>query len=345
METSRHPVRNDDVGLRAKVEFLLRPESYPERPQKVEAKETHMSWVFLTDRHAYKLKKPVRFSYLDYGTIELRRHYCEEEVRLNRRLAPDVYLDTVSIALDAAGSLSIGGGGRVIDWLVKMRRLPAERTLEHAIEAGTVGEADVLRVASTLAAFYRSAPRVSMEPAVYRQRFERDIDASRRELLRPGFALSKEPIEEISLSLRRFLAAREELLAQRVLLGRIVEGHGDLRPEHVYLCEYPLITDCLEFNRDFRLVDPADEIAYLAMECERGGAARVGVWLFEAYADAANDDPPAPIVEFYKGFRALLRAKIAIWHLDEPRTPAPDKWRARANAYLDLAKIHSYDAR
>jgi aminoglycoside phosphotransferase family enzyme len=335
------PAKAEDVDLRAKVDFLLRPESYLERPERVEAKETHMSWVFLTDSHAYKLKKPVRFSYLDYSTIDLRRYNCEEEVRLNRRLAADVYLGTVPIVVDTAGDLQIGGTGRVIDWLVKMRRLPAEGTLEHAIDERRVVEADVRRVAVTLANFYRTAPRVLMEPAAYRRRFELDVDANRCELLRPDFALPRGVVEEIAAAQRHFLATQQDHFDRRVLRGRIVEGHGDLRPEHVYLGETPVVTDCLEFNRDFRLVDPVDEISYLAMECERGGAARVGMWLLDAYANAAGDDPPAALVEFYKSFRALLRAKIAIWHLNEPKAPNPEKWRSRAKAYIELAKAHS----
>jgi aminoglycoside phosphotransferase family enzyme len=341
MSITRRWSQDDDIALGAKVEFLLRSDSYEERPRRVEAKETHMSLVFLTDDHAYKLKKPVRLPYLDYSTVALRRRNCEEEVRLNRRLAPDVYLDAIPIVLDSGGNLHIGGDGRVVDWLVKMRRLPADGTLEHAIRAGRADQADVRRVAAALATFYLSAPRVPISPETYRRQLERDVEESSVELLRPGFGLPAALIGKIVTRLRHVLATRKELFDRRVVDGRIVEGHGDLRPEHVYLGTHPLVTDCLEFNRDFRRVDPVDEIAYLAMECERGGAAEVGSWLFDSYAGSADDSPPLALVAFYKSFRALVRAKIAIWHLNDSDVRDPQKWRGRAEEYLAMADAHS----
>lgn len=139
--------------LDAKVEALRQPSIYPENPSRVTALETHMSWVFLTDDRAYKLKKPVRYEFLDFSTIEARRHDCEEELRLNWRLAKDVYLDVVPLVADADGNLHLGGDGVAVDWLVKMRRLPAERTLQEAIRNNSYTDDDIARVASLLSRF------------------------------------------------------------------------------------------------------------------------------------------------------------------------------------------------
>jgi aminoglycoside phosphotransferase family enzyme len=340
MPQSRPQVSQRDVGLGEKIDFLLRPASYPEPTRQVEAKETHMSWVFLTDAHAYKLKKPVRYPFLDFSSVELRRRNCEEEVRLNRRLAPDVYLDVVPLGLVGVGELAIGGG-RPVDWLVKMRRLSAERTLEHAIHTNTVLEEEIVRLARRLAAFYRDAPKVEIGAADYRDRLAADIAANENALKSPAYQLPAPAIEGVATALRRYVAVHSDRLDRRVREGRIVEGHGDLRPEHIYLGPEPLVTDCLEFNRAFRILDPIDELAYLAMECEREGAPQVGAWLLKGYSEASGDMAPTDLVAFYEGYRAFLRAKIAIWHLDEPVPRDGAKWRSRALAYLRLAQSRS----
>ncbi len=328
-----------DIDLRAKVDFLCRPESYPERPVRVDAKETHMSWVFLTDRHAYKLKKPVRHSFLDFSTIELRRTDCEEEVRLNCRLAPDVYLGVVPLGLDRSGRLCLGGQ-RPVDWLVKMRRLPAACALDYAIHTNAVAEADIRRLAARLAEFYRRAPRIDVTAEHYRAELEDDVGLTERTLSRPHYSLPVPMIRPIATTLRNYLSQHKDALDQRVGERQIVEGHGDLRPEHIYLEADPVVIDCLEFNFAFRIIDPADELAYLAMECEREGAPSIGVWLFEAYGAARGDRPGADLIAFYKCRRAFLRARIAIAHLDESHIREPGKWHERTASYLKLARSY-----
>lgn len=324
-------------GIDAKVGALKQRDTYPERPARIEAIETHMSWVFLTERHAYKLKKPVRYEFLDFSTIEARRHDCEEEVRLNRRLARDVYLGVVALTALPGGGMRIGGEGEVIDWLVKMRRLPAERTLQEAIRRGSWTEDDVRRVASLLGEFYARAEPVEVGVAEYRERFARDIGANLAELEKPEHRLPEEQVRRVHAVQLDFLERRKDLFDARVEESRIVEAHGDLRPEHVYIGPQALITDCLEFNLQFRTLDPADELAFLAMECDRLGAPSIGPLLFETYQEITGDRPPEVLVLFYKGARACLRAKLALWHLREPVVREPQKWRGLAADYLGLA--------
>lgn len=334
-------VGDQEVALAAKIAFLRRPDSYPEGPTTVEVKETHMSWLFLTDSHAYKLKKPVRYSFLDFSTTEARRLNCEREVALNRRLASNVYLGVLPLTVDTDGHLRLDGPGRPVDWLVRMRRLPVEQTLEHAIITNQVREADVRHVADLLANFYRGAAPVAIDPREYRHRFEESVRANGRELARPFFGLPADLVVELAAAQLAFLATHGELLESRARAAKIVEGHGDLRPEHIYLGPEPVIMDCLEFNREFRIQDPADELAYLVMECDRLGAPFVNDWLFGTYSDRTRDHPPQPLIDFYKAYRAYLRAKIAIWHLDEPEVRDTPKWRRRADEYLHLAGKYS----
>jgi len=329
------------TSLAGKVRFLKRRESYAERPARVVPIETHMSWVFLTDEHAYKLKKPVRHSFLDFSTIEARRRNCEREVRLNRRLAPDVYLAVLPLRRERSGRLSLDGTGEIVDWIVKMRRLPAERTLEYAIKHGTVRSADLRGLAGLLVRFYRSAPKPAVAERSYRRRIEADIRANRRELSKSAWRLPVALVREASGAQLAFLRRHSGILDARVRGGRIVEVHGDLRPEHVYLGAKPVVTDCLEFNRAFRILDPLDELGYLALECDVLGGAEAGRRLLDLYEELSGDRPPRQLQHFYMSGRACLRAKLAIWHLKDRGVRHRAKWRRKALRYLCLACAHA----
>lgn len=327
-------------GLREKVAFLRRPSSYPEETRDVEAVETHMAWVFLTDRHAYKLKKPVRYEFLDFSTPEARREDCRAEVRLNRRLAPDVYLGVTALRVADGAELRLGGEGRVVDWLTRMKRLPEDRFLDRAIEAGAV-DADRLRAAAVrLARFYDRAGRISLSAAAYLDRFRDYVAENHRELTRSDFPLPRRLADRIGRAQEDFLSARSGLLEARVRENRIVEGHGDLRPEHVCLVPEPVFIDCIEFSREFRTLDPADELSFLAVECERLGAEWVGEVFLDEYRSATGDRPAGELLDFYRSYRAYLRAKLSIWHLRDDHVTEASPWAERAGTYLELAERH-----
>jgi uncharacterized protein len=224
-----------EPGLLEKAAFLKRPDVYPSAPRVVEVVETHMAWVFLTDRHAWKLKKPVKTRFLDFSTSEKRRVDCQAEVRLNQRLAPGVYLRVVPLVVDEAGSLILNGRGRTVDWLVQMRRLEKDGDLESRIQSGTVTEGAIREVASLLATFYQEADAVPMNADVYVDQFAKSIEETRQDLLSPPFDLSSELVERITTTQRSFLDEQATLLVARAEEGRIIEAHGDLRPEHIWL--------------------------------------------------------------------------------------------------------------
>lgn len=332
------PARYDSA---AKVVLLRDPRTYPDPPSAVERIETHMSWVFLTERLAYKLKKPVRYDFLDFSTPAARWHDCAEEVRLNRRLAPDVYLDRVALAVDAGGRVRLEGDGEPIDWLVKMRRLPAARMLDGLIRRRAVAPDEIVKVARLLGDFYRRSPPLPLGGDRYRQRLAVDIRANQRQLADPAYELPVDRLDAIHRRLLWFLQVEAGLFEQRAAGGHIVEGHGDLRPEHICLEPRPVIFDCLEFKRDFRLLDAVDELAFLALECERLGAAGIGAVLFAIYGEITGDRPAAALIDFYKTGRACLRARLAIAHIHELDRADWPKWRAQAVDYLRLAEKYS----
>ncbi|MFA6986042.1 MAG: hypothetical protein WC213_07535 [Arenimonas sp.] len=328
------------TSLAAEVAFLRKPESYPDSAARVDAIETHMSWLFLTERHAYKLKKPFRRNGIDYSTPAMRRLNCRRELRLNRRLAEDVYLDVLALTVDGAGRMAIAGKGRPIDWLVRMRRLPIALTLESGLQAGTVDAGTARRIMSRLVPFFASAPRIRVTPTAYRRRQAKLISEAAVELERPEFCLAATEISSLSALLDHFVAERGELLDARARAGYFAEGHGDLRPEHIYLTSPATIIDCIEFDRDLRLHDPVEELAFLAMECDRSGRPELDAWIFAAYRELAGDDPPRALIDYYKALNAFRRARIAIWHLEDPDTGPPQQWIIRANDYL--ARTHHY---
>lgn len=323
-------------SLAAKVAFLSRPDAYRPEPDAVTVRETHMSWVFLAGERVYKLKKPVRFPYLDFSSIARRERACRAELALNRRLAPDVYLDVLPLT-EADGKFGIGGAGKPADWLVCMKRLDERFMLEHLIGAGGVTYSHLDRLVATLRRFYRSAAPVALPGAVLIADLRRSLTYNKRVLLDPRFALPAGQIVRIDCAQRRFLDRHAPLIAARLRHRRIVDGHGDLRPEHIWLDDIVRVIDCLEFNARLRAVDPFDEVAYLGMECERLGAGWIGDYLRRRMCRAMSDGSADLLFAFFTCHRATLRARLAIAHLLEAHPRTPGKWPGRAREYLALA--------
>ncbi|MGZ5876626.1 MAG: hypothetical protein ACXWKP_31595 [Bradyrhizobium sp.] len=295
-----------------------------------------MSWVFMAGERVYKLKKPVRFAYLDFSTLARREAACRAEYLLNRRLAPDVYLDVAPLTISPSG-LAISGDGSAVDWLVVMRRLKENETLEAALHGGWLKPLQIDRLAATLGAFYAHAPRIPLEPECYLVGWQKALTDNCRVLFNARFGLPQGGVERIAQVQRQFCMERSALLRERIHTRRFVDAHGDLRPEHIWLREPVTIIDCLEFDPSLRALDPLDEIAFLHLECERLG----GLWAAERIrrrlARALDDDAASGLFLFYRSHRAMLRARLSIAHLLDahPRTPA--KWPYLARVYLDLA--------
>lgn len=322
--------------LADKVDFLLQAGSYRPAAREVIRHETHMSEVFLVDDRVYKLKKPVRFPYLDFSTLARREAACRAELRLNRRLAPDVYREVVPLVRTETG-FAIGGPGAAVDWLVVMNRLDGAQMLDRVIAETRLQRWQLDRLAAALVQFYRRAAAVLMPPATYLAQLRRDLAYNRRILLDPRFALPAGLVRSIDAVQRRFLVERQAAIVQRVRTRRIVDGHGDLRPEHIWLGDPVRIIDCLEFNAPLRMVDPLDEIAFLCLECDRLGAAWAGAYLRRRVEHALRDGPIDELFLFYRCRRATLRARLAIAHLLEAAPRLPEKWPPLARVYLQLA--------
>lgn len=315
--------------------FLARPEHFG--GTEPSAIETHISKVFLGGDRVLKLKKPVRYDFLDYSTVGRRRWACAREVELNRRLAPDTYLGFHPITRRHDGTLELGGNGDAVDWVVEMRRLPAEKMLDRMIAAREASVLDTQRLASTLAPFYARARRIYLPPGAMAGRYARNVRGNLRELIRSSHGLSETQVRRIHGRQLQFLALNSHVFDQRVTAGKVIDGHGDLRPEHVCMVSDPIVFDCVEFNDDLREIDVVDELGFFAMECEALGAPTIGRTLLAACEAALGDAPPRDLVAFYESYRACVRAKVAALKAQQgpdTRSAEPDQ---RTLRYLTLA--------
>jgi hypothetical protein len=319
----------------AVVEFLSRPSSHADAGGQVEVVETHWSWVFVTADRAIKIKKAIRTEFADLRRVTARRRNCVEEVRLNRRLSHDVYLGTRPLLADAGGTIAFSTGVQAVDWAVEMRRLAPERMLDRLIANGAVNPEELAGLVARLVAFYRDAREHDADVGAYRERLVGCVHANRDELTRPEYGLPVARIERICARHLDVLAAHRWLDERRHAL---VEGHGDLRPEHVCLDGAPQVIDCLDFSRALRTQDAVDDLGFLALECARLGAPSLAASILDGYRRASGDAVPPGVVRFYQSLRACVRARLAILHLREPALARNPVWRERADAYLGIAQ-------
>ncbi|MFM9114552.1 MAG: AAA family ATPase [Planctomycetota bacterium] len=351
---------------------LHEPSFYPDPTTTVELRETHISWVFLTDRYVYKLKKPVHFAFLDFSTLEQRRAACEAELHLNRRLAPEIYLDVIAVVRDehdqlqlipstfqseaqsnirstsgcsSSSSFDIDSSSSatavlkhtIVDYLVKMRRLPDQQALDQLITTGRVTDDQVERIARRLVEFYRQQPPLALAGEDYRCAISEHVAANRTELLQPQHELDKTIVERIHAAQQRLLTLHPDWWDTRVCDGRVIDGHGDLRPEHVYVNSHVVVIDALEFSRELRQIDVLDELGFLAMECGVLGAPEMGERIIRRYQDELHDHPPAALIRFYESYRAMVRAKVAVLRSHQLTAAAQVTARQLTQRYMEWA--------
>jgi uncharacterized protein len=343
----------DDV-----IAALEDPGFYPHRPSHVQHVQTHISHVFLAGAYVYKLKKAVRFAFLDFSTRELRRHFCDEEVRLNRRLSPAVYLDVLPVVREAGGRLRLGGEGEAVEHVVWMRRLPADRMLVELVPRGGASPGMMAALADRLAVFHRAAPAGSdvaahADPERLIARWN-DVLAGAAPFA--GVLLAPEDHEVLGDFGPAFVRTHETVLHARQQAGRIREGHGDLHAEHVCFVEArraaegeppPLppgiyIFDGIEFSRPLRCNDVAYEIAFLAMDLESLDRPDLARALVAAYVRAA-DDPDIPLlVPFYGCHLACVRGMVDGLASAEAEVEPPERAAAAARARRHFALAVRY---
>ncbi len=338
------------------IESLSDPSAYPHPVDTVEIRQTHISVVFLAGPFVYKVKKALTLGFVDYGTLAKRHHYCDEEVRLNRRLAPRVYLGVVPIT-EFGGRLRVEGPGEAVEWAVKMERLPDEARLRDRLARDEVGLVQVQEIGRRISAFHRQA---AIGPEVARYgRFEvvarnaRDnFDQSAADV---GITVSPEVIQRLRDRTEQSLAELQPLISSRADRGQTRDTHGDLRLDHVYLFpehqppEDLLIIDAIEFNEQFRFADPVSDMAFLAMDFDFLGYRALGRAFCDAYFQESGDVEGRALLPYYKAYRAAVRAKVEGIKRAEPEVPETERARmlrqARAHWLLALGTLEPPERR
>ncbi|MCM2356820.1 MAG: AAA family ATPase [Geobacteraceae bacterium] len=323
------------------LKSLLKPSAYPEATTSVRLVQTHVSFIFITDNFVYKIKKPVDFEFLNFTTLDRRRFYCNEEVRLNRRLCPDIYLGVVEVR-ESSGGAMIDAEGPVIDYAVKMKRLPEERMLDRLLRAGEVSDGDIRRIAGTIAEFHLNAGRSEEIDSYGRvERIRWNWDENFQQIA--GFisvTIGNRDLLTIREWVEKFLAEQEGLFASRVSQGFIRECDGDIHTENICLADQVWVFDCIEFNNRFRYSDTAADIAFLLMDFDFHGRPDLsGVFLSE-YVAITGDRDICRLLDFYKTYRAVIRGKVESFRLRDPHIPENEKQAARERAirYFRLAR-------
>jgi uncharacterized protein len=324
------------------LEKMLQPETYPEHTSSVSLIQTHVSYLFLTDSHVYKLKKPVDFGFLDFTTLEKRHFYCQEELRLNRRLSPDIYLELVALRLDEKGAICFGGTGEIIEYAVKMLRLPEDRMMSRLLDQDAVTREEIRAVAERVAAFHAVADtdeRISSYgmPDQIRANWEENLAQTRQFV---GRTITGAAHSQISKLVHAMLERDESVLCQRVDDGFIRECDGDLHSGNICLDQQVHIFDSIEFNERFRCSDTAADVAFLAMDMENHGKKRLAEQFVADYLTITKDIGLQKVLPLYLANRAFIRGKVESLQLDDQQIPADERSMAalRASRFFRLAR-------
>ena len=318
--------------------------AYPEPTSRVKVVQTHISWVFLTDGFAYKMKKPVDLGFLDFTTLRRRHYYLKQELVLNRRLCPKIYLSVLPVTLSGAG-VKVGGRGHPVEYLLKMVRLPQERMMDEVANRGELSLEHLNRLVAVLVPFYQEAatgPHINRygEPGIITYNHEENFARMKSQV---EDLLSRELFEELRDFARGFLAQQRPLLRKRLKEGRIRDCHGDLHMANICLADGILVFDCIEFNPRFRYGDVAADVAFLAMDLDFHGLSDFSRHFAKTFALASSDEELFMLLNFYKCYRACVRGKIMGLAAAEPEVTPEEQRRARegARAYFALAGAYA----
>jgi len=330
--------------IRSILKSLLKPDAYPEEVTGIELIQTHVSYIFLTDRHAYKIKKPVDFGFLNFSTIDRRRFYCNEEVRLNRRLCPDIYEGVVELRESPHGA-AFHGSGAILDYAVKMRRLPSDRMLDKLVESGDITTETMREVSRTIAEFHRTA--LTSEAIAEHGRLERIMYNWQENFDQTvSFADTTLPTHEretIRSWVSAFATEHESLFQQRVDDGFIRECDGDIHLENICLDNGAIhIFDCIEFNDRFRCCDTAADIAFLLMDLDYHGRHDLSEDVIEEYVSVSGDSGAVALIDFYKIYRAFVRGKVESFRLNDSGLSQDEQTLARKKAIRYFRLVRGY---
>jgi aminoglycoside phosphotransferase family enzyme len=327
------------------IQALLDPQIYPERPPAVELLQTQISYVLLAGEYVYKIKKPVDFGFLDYSTLEKRQYFCQKEIELNRRLCPGAYLGVVPVTRDG-GDFTVNGKGKIVEYAVRMRRLPEEAMMNVLLENNSVSPEMVNRVASLLVEFHQRTETNTTIGAFG------NLDIITKTTLEENFGLtekyagsiiSQEKYQHLKDYTGNYLKTNAPLFHKRVIDGKIRDCHGDLHAGHICFNNGICIFDCIEFIDRLRYTDVTAEVAFLAMDLDHYGRTDLSDSFVATYVEKSGDLELMHLLNFYKCYRAYVRCKVGCLQYDDPYIPDAEKEKilVKTRGYLELAESYT----
>lgn len=326
-------------------DHLKNPRFYGPHVTSVQVLQTHISYVALTGTFAYKIKKPVNFGFLDFSTLDKRKFYCEEELRLNKRLCPEMYLDVLPITQDGS-TLALDGTGTIVEYALKMKEFPQENIMTQLLQEGKISEETIDQLISLLIDFYQGQEpteeitRHGEVPCV-KQNIDENFSQTKPMI---DITVPKETFSYIKEEVERFFERKKDVFGHRMKEHKIYDCHGDLHSGNIVVMEDAIhIFDCIEFNDRFRYCDVASDIAFLAMDLDSLNQPYLSSYLIEQYVQRSKDAGVYALLNFYKSYRAFVRGKIHGFQLNDPHIDPSIKKRLLTSAkkYFDLSLYYT----
>ncbi|MCW4028152.1 MAG: hypothetical protein NWE92_00685 [Candidatus Bathyarchaeota archaeon] len=322
------------------VQALLTPQAYPEETGKIELIQTHISFVFITQNYVYKVKKAVNFGFLDFSTLEKRGLYCQKELELNRRLCPQIYLEVDAITQTGEG-LKINGAGQIVEYALKMRRLPQEKIMTLLLKEDKINKKTIGNIAKIVADFHSKAqtnPEINEFGSlkIVKTNWDENFSQTTKYI---NQTIPESEFGFIETKINSFMKNNGELFASRIANNRIRDCHGDLHSGNIFVTPEVCIFDAIEFNDRFRYSDVASDVAFLAMDLDFQQKTDLAEYFITQYIAYSKDSQLTQLLPFYKCYRAYVRGKVISFKLDDPNINSKEKDEAitEAKAYFHLA--------
>jgi aminoglycoside phosphotransferase family enzyme len=326
------------------VKALMTPVAYDDDTGKIELIQTHISYVFVTRKFVYKVKKAVNLGFLDFTTLEKRRFYCEKEVELNRRLCRDMYLEVVPIN-KSNSVIKVKGEGEIVEYAVKMKRMPEDKMMNRLLDKKQVDKEIIDRIAKIIAEFHSKAEtnaRTSKFGSLatikgnWNENYEQNREFVDKTICPADFNFILEKIDA-------FIEQNKSLFVKRVSEGRVKDCHGDIHSGNIFVTNGIYIFDAIEFNERFRYSDVASDVAFLAMDLDYKGRTGLSRFFVEKYVQYSGDQELLRLLPFYKCYRAYVRGKVISFKLEDLNISREDKEAARKEAkeYFKLARSYA----
>lgn len=330
------------------IKAMFRKETYDEDVYKIEMVQTHISWVFLTGKYAYKIKKPVNFGFLDFSTLDKRRFYCYEEFRINSLLAKDMYIDVVTIN-KKGDKIKIRGEGEIVEYAIKMKEMPRDRIMKILLKKNLVKNSDIDEISKIVADFHKKTKcdeetsRIGYEGI--RRNWIENFEQTKPYINR---IISKEEFEFVKNRILEFIKNNDDLFRKRIGKNKYKECHGDLHSENIFIVEEGgtrkiYIFDAIEFNKYFSYLDIINDIAFFMMDLEFHGREDFSERFLNRYLDYIEDEDVEKLLDFYKCYRAYVRFKVNCFKSEDKFSEEHERLEARnlARKYFELAKEYA----